>query len=741
MECAISLLPQSFQKKALCVALSLMPGAATFAASLEEVIVTAQRATSMSLNTATATGSRLDTPVAELPASLDVVNANMLTMQGLRTASEALQAAVGVTVGDGPAEPVAFSIRGFTYNQIPTLYDGIKVGPASFTARPMDIFNLERVEVLRGPSSGLYGDAAIGGVVNYVTKRPARGPFQGEAIFSYGSYDTQRYGIGVGGPLTGEAENSPVYYRFDAVHQDSNGYVDDTASDLTNITSAVLIDFTEKTSLQLSLDYKRDNANPYWGTPLVPKSFAGSHAFDVVKTDDGRVIDERMRDKNYNVDDNYMKAEEYWLRGKLEHEFSDVLKISNELYSYKADRNWFNAEQYIFDPAAQLIGRDRFYVFHNQTVVGNRLELNASAPLFGLDNNIVAGLDWQSLDFKRRNGGDNSDVYSPTPIFTDLVDPFDPVGGSFDTGSNEVGPFGRTRARIDTTAVFIEDRLQLGSDWAVHAALRSEEVTLESEGYSAAGVPRPASTFEHTWHGFAARLGVVYSILSDTHLYAQFANASDPASSSSAFLLTEDQASDQSDAQQWELGVKHSFADRQGESTLAVYSIKREDFFTKINQFNEAKIDEQTSRGIEAAIAFSVLPNWQLRANATYTEAEFSEFIVGASSYSGNRPGNVPEKTANLVSNVNFSAGVPLSWYTGVRYVGDRYADNGNSVFMKEYLVVDTALTAEIEGVALTFRVRNLFDEDYAVWSDPYYTRQIQLGTPRSYEIGARMMF
>ena len=334
----------------------------------------------------------------------------MLTMQGLRTASEALQAAVGVTVGDGPAEPVAFSIRGFTYNQIPTLYDGIKVGPASFTARPMDIFNLERVEVLRGPSSGLYGDAAIGGVVNYVTKRPARGPFQGEAIFSYGSYDTQRYGIGVGGPLTGEAENSPVYYRFDAVHQDSNGYVDDTASDLTNITSAVLIDFTEKTRLQLSLDYKRDNANPYWGTPLVPKSFAGSHAFDVVKTDDGRVIDERMRDKNYNVDDNYMKAEEYWLRGKLEHEFSDVLKISNELYSYKADRNWLNAEQYIFDPATQLIGRDRFYVFHNQTVVGNRLELNASAPLFGLDNNIVAGLDWQSLDFKRRNGGDNSDV-------------------------------------------------------------------------------------------------------------------------------------------------------------------------------------------------------------------------------------------------------------------------------------------------------------------------------------------
>ena len=67
---------------------------------------------------------------------------------------------------------------------------------------------------------------------------------------------------------------------------------------------------------------------------------------------------------------------------------------------------------------------------------------------------------------------------------------------------------------------------------------------------------------------------------------------------------------------------------------------------------------------------------------------------------------------------------------------GIRYADNGNSVFMKEYLVVDTALTVEIEGVALTFRVRDLFDEDYAVWSDPYYTRQIQLGTPRYMKLG-----
>lgn len=731
------------QKKRIAIALISLSISVANAAKTDQVIVNGKRveAESLALDAPANTASRLNIPLAELPASAEVLDAQLLATQGLRTASEALQASAGVTVGDGPAEPVAFSIRGFTYNQVPSLYDGIKIGPTSFTARPMDIFNLARIEVLKGPSSGLYGDAAIGGVVNYITKRPVRGAFQGEAIASYGSDNTQRYGVGIGGPIVTSSSAPVIHYRVDAVHQKSDGYVHNTDSDLTNITSALLIDFSEQTSLQLSFDYKHDNSNPYWGTPLVPKSFAGSHALNVVSTDDGRVIDERMRRENYNVGDNYAKAEEYWLRAKLEHAFSDTLQVSNEVYGFKADRNWFNAEQYIFDPNTQLIGRDRFYVYHNQTTVGDRLEANLNTPLFGFANTVVAGLDFQALDFKRHNGGDNSDVYSPAPIFTDLVDPFDPVSGSFDTGSNGVGPFGRTRSRIDTIAAFVEDQLALNSQWKLHTALRSEQVTLDNEGYSAAGAVRPASTFTQTWNTFAARVGLVYEWAPDTHVYGQYATASDPASSSGTFLLTEDEASARSDAAQWEFGIKHSFAQEKAEATFALYNIQREDFFTQVNQFDVAKIDKQTSQGAEAAVAWRVLPAWNIRANATYTDAEYADFTVGNTNYSGNRPGNVPRETIGLTSNYRFSAGVPMDWYVGARYVGDRYSDNANAIQMKAYTVVDTALTAQIEKVALTLRVRNLFDEDYATWGDPYYTRQILLGTPRSYELGARIAF
>jgi len=110
--------------------------------------------------------------------------------------SEAIQAATGVTVGDSPGNPTNFFMRGFTNKQIRLLYDGLMIDSASMTSRPRETWTLGRIEILKGPASVLYGEGAVAGAINFVTKRPVR-ELRGDGGFlSYGSFNTTRVGVG-----------------------------------------------------------------------------------------------------------------------------------------------------------------------------------------------------------------------------------------------------------------------------------------------------------------------------------------------------------------------------------------------------------------------------------------------------------------------------------------------------------------------------------------------------------------
>jgi iron complex outermembrane receptor protein len=98
--------------------------------------------------------------VREIPATVEVIDQRTIREQGYRTVTEVAQGAVGVTAGDGPGEPAAFSMRGFSNSQVNILYNGIKIGPQNITSRYMDTANLEAVEILKGPSSLLSGEGA-----------------------------------------------------------------------------------------------------------------------------------------------------------------------------------------------------------------------------------------------------------------------------------------------------------------------------------------------------------------------------------------------------------------------------------------------------------------------------------------------------------------------------------------------------------------------------------------------------
>ncbi|MGZ5150079.1 MAG: TonB-dependent siderophore receptor, partial [Burkholderiales bacterium] len=239
--------------------------------TLPEVIVKGARDTPLNTEAPVDSASRLGLTVRESPASVDVVDEETMKARGYRSVSDAAQGAVGVTAGDFPAEPAAFSMRGFSSSQINTLYNGIKVGPQNMTSRVMDAGNLERIEFLKGPASLMSGEGAAGGAINFVTKRPHTGPIENEVYGSYGSFNTIRAGFGSGGstPVQG------LDYRFDLTRTSSNGFIDDTPSTNWHLSSA--LDYRVSGSFKLfgAFEAKRDRASAYWGTPLVSAAASG----------------------------------------------------------------------------------------------------------------------------------------------------------------------------------------------------------------------------------------------------------------------------------------------------------------------------------------------------------------------------------------------------------------------------------------------------------------------------------
>ena len=352
--------------------------------------------------------SRLGLTVREIPATVEMIDQSKIREQGYRTTTEVAQGAVGMTGGDGPAEPGAFSMRGFTNSQINVLYNGIKIGPQNMTSQFMDTANLESVEILKGPASLLSGEGATGGAINFVNKQPSSGPVQNEAFFSYDSLNSFRSSYGSGGSTNVQG----LDYRFDISRSSLNGFIDDTDTKTFNVSGQLNYRVSENLKIWGAIEYKQDYSNAYWGTPLVSTAFSGPNATTGIVsgtyisnfngTNLGPVtIDNRTLTTNYNVLDNHVEAKELWLRSGFELDICDSLTLKSQVYGYGAQRNWMNSEVAAFNATTDLVDRSQFYVAHNQTLVGNITDLTWNTNIFGLDNRLVTTVAASSLDFNR----------------------------------------------------------------------------------------------------------------------------------------------------------------------------------------------------------------------------------------------------------------------------------------------------------------------------------------------------
>lgn len=713
--------------------------------------------TPLNSNVVTEVGSRLGLTARQTPAMVEVIDKQVIEDRGLRTTTDIAKAAVGMTGGDSPGAPAIFTMRGFAGDQINTLYNDIKVGPATMTGRPMDTANLDRVEILKGPASLLSGIGATGGAINYVTKTPHTGPIVNDAFTSFDSFKGYRAGYGSGGSTL----INGLDYRFDISHSNNVGFIDDTYSKLSNVSGQLNYRVTDNFKIWGAFDYKQDKDKFYWGTPLVPANAPGivptkgvvsglwtqyyPGPFDFMGPVGPRnpvTIDARTLRTNYNVLDNHSGAKELWLRSGFQWDITNNVSLRSQVYGYDAHRSWFNNEYNTFNdsPTPTLgaqgeIYRERLALDHAQRLYGNVTDLTINSNIGGMDNRFVTTVAASSLQFN---------VSQDTVFGSDTVALVNPVRGLYGARSDE-----KILTHLNNVSLSFEDRLKITSNFALIGGIRVENIELSRTRFSPTGVLAANYPFTTTFNPVTGRAGYTWEAVPGVTFYSQYATAADP-TVANIFILRPTQPLLLTTSRTYETGVKLLSADKRLEFIVSAFDIERRNVYVPESGrlFNVA--GKIASRGFEVAAAANPFGGLKIWGNASIVQSRFVNFDFvddnGVSqSYSGMTPPNIPSFVANAGASYRFETAYPVEIGASVRHVGDRFNYQDNFVTMNKYTTFDAYAFVDIpktvfnsvERTRLSFRVKNLTNKLYASWGDPGYNDQIILGAPRSYEVAA----
>jgi iron complex outermembrane receptor protein len=677
------------------------------------------------------TGSRLGLSPLETPATVSVLEGDDIRARGDMSVIDAVTRAPGVTnAGDPGNGDTALAMRGFAgQGSVLQLYDGVRLFPVAGTITfPNDPWNIQRIEVLSGPASVLYGQGALGGAINVIPKRPnsERLEFEGEAGF--GSQDTWHIAGGAGGPLS-----QTLSFRADASYRQSDGYVDRGDSDSLALSGALRFEPSKAFSLTLRDDYGDFHPMKYFGTPLIDSK-----------------LDTSIRHNNYDVGDARMHWRDNRLALDADWAISDALQFRNTTYYLTTKRLWQNLETYCwiapdglcpngigYGTPGNIYRADNYGIVHDQKQIGDEATLKLTSPLGeSMSNDLVVGTDLSrvKLIYSHDFGSDYQEDEVP-------IDNFDP-GLFLDTQG--IAP--RYHTRTTTYAFFAEDRLKFTEQLSLVGGIRYEhnKVGRWDYVYDAAGTTitgdRPAlnggtEAFK-TLHHTTWRIGAVYQPTPKLSFYAQYATAVDPlgtlttySTSASQFQLTN------AKGRQVEAGVKTLFLDGMGSFTLAAYRLVKTNLFTQTRPNGQIdQVGQRSAQGIEASLALTLPAGFGINANGTILNANFDDFT----GFEDNTPPGVPEQAAILELSWTGMQGLQLRG--DLRYVGRRFSDNANQFRVPAYTVVDLSATyALTQNLALDVRVFNLFDKDYALTT--YSDQQWILGRPRSFDVSVRASF
>lgn len=652
----------------------------------------------------TATGTKTNTPLREVPQSISVVTRDQIDDRGAKTLNEAVGYSAGVAINPYGFDHRhdQFIIRGFEQNTTGVYRDGLRLPTFGFAGFRTEPYGVDHIDVLRGPTSTLYGPNNPGGLLNIVSKKPPEQAF-GEVWASYGTHEAKTVGFDVGAPF----DNGKFSYRVTGLLRDADTQVDYVENDRVYIAPSFTFRPTDATTFTLMANYQKDTLGD--SLQLLPAEAVKDGSID---------RDTFLGEPDFSK----MDGEQWGVGYQFEHKFDPAWTVRQNLrydHSSVDYRSIFPAGT--IGPGSPL----PLPPLPENEVIRGALTADETLDLFQVDtslehksrfdrveNTLLVGLDYAYLE---HNGTQSQAgvVQTGYPFLNnDGFNVLKPVYGQYYfIDPNTLAPGGLIPSQDHTLTqenigLYLQDQIKIDKKWVVTLSGRYDLFDSEFDNHLA------GTKSDQREEAFTYRTGLNYLFDNGLTPYVSYATSFVPV----PLTGSAGQPLNPEEGEQIEAGVKYQPKGFKSWGQISVFDLTRQNVTqadpANIGQY--LQVGEVQVQGVEVEATLDFDNGWKVLGAYSYWDAEITKDSLAANE--GNRPARIPEQIASLWVDYTFGYG-PLKGFglgAGVRHVSDTFGDNANLHDVPSYTLVDGAIRYEEDNWFAGLSVKNVFDEDYA---------------------------
>jgi iron complex outermembrane receptor protein len=620
-----------------------------------------------------------------IPQAVQVINADLFADQGARDATDIYRNISGVSF----FSYAGVTFRGFRQDQ--SFYDGQRGNPFIGFSVPQ-LFNIERVEVLKGPAGLFFGPGSPGGIINYVSKTPSDKAGL-RAVITGGTYDR----IGLSAEATGPVDSSGlITYRLGGFYESMDPYRNNTQNKSRIGDAGIAIRTNEggKLTLQATVYDSELQANRLRG---------------VLVDDNGNFRTSVRWNANEKTDFLNLRSQAYQARYATT--IGDRVTFDAGARYFKATEKQQYHEPRGLDPAnPDLVRRefrDQIRPVHGLSFMAN---LTARVDVLGMEHKFQAGADWydeKSVLHSRILRSGVTSLSLSNPVYG---------SGAGDAVRAALLPFTTTDTRTKRKGAYLQDQISVTGELLLVAGVRYDKFD-DGVTTSSGGTVSGRSTYSDS--DVTLRGGAIFKPRPDVSVYASWSQSFEPQAAA-------DQNSDAGGpfspvtGNQLEGGVKTQLFDGRLQANAAVYRIVRKNILLvdpaqePLNGVDQlAPIGEVTSKGLEIDLTTDITPDWVLLVNYGYNDTKITgtaerQAITNAV---GNRFANAPKHKVGFWTRYQLSS-IGTAFAFGGEHVSRRISLLGQTV--KPYTIFDASITKGLGFAELLLRVDNIFDKVYA---------------------------
>ncbi len=654
------------------------------------------------------TATKTDTPLRNVPQAISVVTDEQIRDQSMKGMADVVRYVPGVQMAQGEGHRDAPILRGNA-----TTADFFVDGMRDDVQYLRDLYNVERVEVLKGPSGMIFGRGGSGGLINRVTKQ-ANWTDGREVGLTYGSWENRR--------MTGDfnqAVNERLALRLTALYEDSNSFRDHGELERWAITPTASFALSDATLIEVGYEHFEDDRTVDRGLPSFTRP--GHSRGEPLKVNESRYFG--------SPDDSFSTAEVDALNGRITHEFANGVLLTNQ--TRYADYAKFYQNVYPSAAYSATTNQVQLGAYNNATDRSNLInqtDLTLSGHALGFDHTLLVGteLSRQGTENFRESGFFNAAGTQKNTLVTPQNSTYQgPVvfrHGATDADNESV-------AR--TSAFYLQDQIELTQQWELLLGVRYDNFKVDVDDYKGGGHTKLSSSDDL----LSPRAGLIYKPLDNLSFYTSYSIAYVPrAGEQLASLSASNRSLDPEEFTNREIGVKWDINERLA-ATAALYHLERTNVATSdpSDPSRSILVDGQLVRGVELSLTGNLSDAWQVTGGYAYQNSEMQ-----TPGFEGNEIAQVPRDSFSLWNRYDFDPqwGVGL----GMIYQSDVFAAADNKVVLPSFTRVDAAVYYKVSpDLRLQLNVENLLNEEY--YASAHGNNNIMPGSPLALGLSANVAF